>query len=204
MKQLNRTAALFVLALSSVAAIAQSPNPAPTPAPTPLVGSIAGHPGWPTAKPEDVSSPEAILAAVYNVISGPKGHPRDWDRMRALFLPDARLIPATNVPAGPGATATHSDAVFLTIDGYIARSSGRMTSAGFFEHSIHNEVEQFGNIVQIWSTYESRHNADDPTPFARGINSFQLLKDGDRYWVVNIFWDAESPTHAIPAKYLPN
>ena len=104
MKQLNRTAALFVLGLSSVAAIAQSPNPAPTPAPTPLVGSIAGHPGWPTAKPEDVSSPEAILAAVYNVISGPKGHPRDWDRMRSLFLPDARLIPATNVPAGPGAT----------------------------------------------------------------------------------------------------
>ena len=195
---------LFVLALSSVSAIAQSPNPAPTPAPTPLVGSIAGHPGWPTAKPEDVSSPEAILAAVYNVISGPKGQPRDWDRMRSLFLPDARLIPATNVPAGPGVTAIHSDAVFLTIDGYIARSSGRMTSAGFFEHSIHNEVEQFGNIVQIWSTYESRHNADDPTPFARGINSFQLLKDGDRYWVVNIFWDAESPTHPILAKYLPN
>ncbi len=78
-----------------------------------------------------------------------------------------------------------------------------MTATGFFEHSIHNEVEQFGNIVQIWSTYESRHNADDPKPFARGINSFQLLKDGDRYWVVNIFWDAESPTNPIPAKYLP-
>jgi hypothetical protein len=202
MKQPNRIAALFVLALSSAAAIAQSPNPAPPPAPTPLVGSIAGHPGWPAAKPEDVSSPEAILAAVYNVISGPKGQPRDWDRMRSLFLPDARLIPATNVPSTPGTTASHSDAVFLTIDGYIARSSGRMTSAGFFEHSIHNEVEQFGNIVQIWSTYESRHNADDPAPFARGINSFQLLKDGDRYWVVNIFWDAESPAHPIPAQYL--
>ena len=63
--------------------------------------------------------------------------------------------------------------------------------------------EQFGDIVQVWSTYESRHNPSDPTPFARGINSFQLLKDGDRYWVVNIFWDVESPTNPIPAKYLP-
>jgi hypothetical protein len=204
MKQANHTAVLFILALSSAAAFAQSATPTPPAAPAPLVGSIAGHPGWPAAKPEDVSSPEAILAAVYSVISGPKGQSRDWDRMRSLFLPDARLIPTTTVPATPAGAAAHTDAVFLTIDGYITRSSARMTSAGFFEHSIHNEIEQFGNIVQIWSTYESRHNVDDPTPFARGINSFQLLKDGDRYWVVNIYWDAESPTHPIPAKYLPN
>jgi hypothetical protein len=78
-----------------------------------------------------------------------------------------------------------------------------LTSDGFFERSIHNEIEQFGNIVQVWSTYESRHNLDDAKPFARGINSFQLLKDGDRYWVVNIFWDSESPAKPIPATYLP-
>ena len=198
MKQAKHATIVF-LALASIAAIAQSPAPAapPVTAPAPLVGSIAGHPGWPVAKPEDVNSPEAILAAVYNVISGAKGQARDWDRMRSLFIPDARLIPAKETTVG------HADAVILTIDGYIARSNGRMTTTGFFEHSIHNEVEQFGNIVQIWSTYESRHNADDPKPFARGINSFQLLKDGDRYWVVNIFWDAESPTNPIPAKYLP-
>ncbi len=199
MKQTSRTAVFAALTLSTIVALAQAPSsPSPTPAPAPLVGSIAGHPDWPKAKPEDVSSPEAILNAVYSVISGGKGQPRDWDRMRSLFIPDARLIPATAGKDG------HVDAIILTIDGYIARSNGRMTSAGFFEHSIHNETEQFGKIVQVWSTYESRHDADDPKPFARGINSFQLLKDGDRYWVVNIFWDAESPTNPIPAKYLPN
>ena len=75
-----------------------------------------------------------------------------------------------------------------------------MTANGFFEHSIHNQQEQFGNMVQIWSTYESRHNANDAKPFARGINSFQLLNDGKRYWIVNIFWDAESPDQPIPAQ----
>ncbi|MHB1937563.1 MAG: hypothetical protein ACYCOR_13375 [Acidobacteriaceae bacterium] len=192
----------LVLAVCSVLATAQTASTSAPRTPPPLVGSIAGHPGWPVAKPDDVNSPEAILNAVYDVISGGKGQARDWDRMRSLFIPDARLIPAIAVPATAGSPA-HTDAIMLTIDEYIARSSGKMTANGFFERSIHNEVEQFGNIVQIWSTYESRHSADDPKPFARGINSFQLLKDGGRYWVVNIFWDAESPGHPIPPKYLP-
>jgi len=199
LSQFQRLTASVILLFSSAAALAQTAAPAPTaalPPPPHLVGSIAGHPGWPVAKPADVSSPEAILDAVYSVISGPQGQPRDWDRMRSLFIPDARLIPI--VPA-----AGHADAVVLTIDGYIARASARMATMGFYESSVHNVTEQYGNIVQVWSTYESRHAATDPTPFVRGINSFQLLKDGDRYWIVNIFWDAETPDHPIPAQYLP-
>jgi hypothetical protein len=203
MKHARHIAAIAVLTLSTAAAFAQATAaPIPTPAPPRLIGSIAGHPDWPKAKPEDVNSPEAILNAVYSVISGGKGEARDWDRMRSLFIPDARLIPSSSSPPAPG-PAGHTDAIILTIDGYIARSNARMTSDGFFEHSIHNETQQFGNIVQVWSTYESRHSPDDPKPFARGINSFQLLKDGDRYWVVNIFWDSELPNKPIPAKYLP-
>lgn len=198
MKQVCRTAMLTILVFSAAAVLAQAAaTPAPTPAPARIAGSIAGRADWPKAKSEDVQSPDAIVAAVYSVISGGKGQQRDWDRMRSLFVPDARLIPAITGKDG------HNDVVMLSVDGYIARSGTRLTSDGFFERSIHNEMEQFGNIVQVWSTYESRHNAEDEKPFARGINSFQLLKDGDRYWVVNIFWDSESPTKPIPAKYLP-
>ena len=92
--------------------------------------------------------------------------------------------------------------VFLTIDGYIARSQARTATTGFFERSLHNEVEAFGNLVQVWSTYESRHAAADAAPFARGINSFQLVKDGERYWVVQILWDSEKPGSPIPERYL--
>lgn len=193
----------LVLVFSSLWATAQTASPAaPTPPPLPpLVGAIAGYPEWPPAKPEDVKSPDAILNAVYDVISGGKGQARDWNRMRSLFIPGARLIPTITVAATADKPA-HTDSVLLTIDDYIARSSGKMTASGFFEHSIHNEEQQFGNIVQVWSTYESRHNADDPKPFARGINSFQLLNDGKRYWIVDVFWDAESPDHPIPLRYI--
>jgi hypothetical protein len=166
--QARYLSASLVVAFFSIVATAQTASPAASRPLPPLVGSIAGHPGWPAAKPEDVKSPDAILNAVYDVISGGKGQARDWNRMRSLFLPDARLIPAISVPPTAEQPA-HVDAIMLTINGYIARSSARMTANGFFEHSIHNETEQFGNIVQIWSTYESRDNADDPKPFARGI-----------------------------------
>jgi hypothetical protein len=195
MNQANRTSVFVTLALMTTAALAQTPASQPGP-PRPA-GSIASLPGWPVAKPEDVKSPEAIVAAVYSVISGGKGQQRDWNRMRSLFVPDARLIPAITGKDG------HNDVLMLSVDGYIERSGARLTNDGFFERSIHNDMQQFGNIVQIWSTYESRHDSADEKPFARGINSFQLLKDGDRYWVVNIFWDSENPTKPIPAKYLP-
>lgn len=188
----------FILSLLATAALAQRPAAPTMPSQPPLVGSLAGHPAWPAAKPADVQSVDAIVGALYDVISGPKGQQRDWDRMRSLFLPDGRLIPSRTD------RDTHrNDAVVLTIEGYIERSSPRMASDGFFERGIHNEVEEFGNIAHVWSTYESRHMAEDAKPFARGINSIQLLKSSGRYYIVEILWDSETPASPIPTRYLP-
>jgi len=188
---------IYALALVCSVAVAQQPAPAPAPAlaQKPLIGSIAARPDWPKAKPEDVHSIEAILAALYNSIS--KGQARDWNRMRSLFTPDAVLIP-TRIDRGTGV----ADTVVLSLDDYIQRSTQTMAANGFFERTIHNEAQQFGNIVHVWSTYESRHDLSDPQPFSRGINSIQLLKSGDRYYIVDVYWDSERPDNPIPAKYL--
>jgi hypothetical protein len=198
--------AVVLLFGSSVAAFAQTaaaPAPAPAAAPKPIPGSISSHAGWPAAKPEDVKSVDAILTALYDVISGPAGQPRDWNRFRSLFVPDAKLIPVRVLPGSPNPGQPATDAVFMSVDDYATRSSGSLTANGFYEHSINNDVQAFGNIVEVFSTYESRRKADDPKPFARGINSIQLLKDGERYWIVNVYWDSERPNNPIPAKYLP-
>ena len=163
----------------------------------PIPGSIAAHPDWPKASPADVQSVDAILAALYDVISGPASQPRDWNRFRSLFVPDARLIPVRRSKTGPGA-----DVLPYTPEQYQERATPLFAQDGFFERGIHNTTESFGDIAQVFSTYESRHTKDG-APFQRGINSIQLLKDGNRYWVVTILWDGESPTNPIPAKYLP-
>jgi hypothetical protein len=150
----------------------------------------------PAANPADVKSIDAIIAAVYDVISGPAGKKRDWDRMRSLFVPGARLIPtALRQTGGYGSRV-------LTIDEYIERASGFFEKEGFYEQEVARKTEQFGQIAHAFSTYESRHAPDDAKPFQRGINSIQLMNDGKRWWVVTIFWQGEDDKNPLPEKYL--
>jgi hypothetical protein len=149
--------------------------------------------------PADVASIDAIIMAAYDSISGPPGK-RDWNRVRSLFIPGARLIPtaenAGEISRG-GQIAPH----LLDVDGFIERIRDHVEKNGFFEREVARRTEQFGNIAHVWSTYESRHNVDDPEPFMRGINSIQLFYDGTRWWIVTIYWQQESTEHPIPAKY---
>jgi hypothetical protein len=150
----------------------------------------------PAAAPADVASVDAIITALYDVISGPKGEARNWDRMRSLFIPGGRLIPTGSRPTG-GAGAR-----LITPDEYITTSGKMIEEIGFREREIARRTEQFGNIAHVFSTYEA-HQEGDPNPFLRGINSIQLFNDGTRWYIVNVFWSPESPDHPLPATYLP-
>jgi hypothetical protein len=149
----------------------------------------------PAARPEDVSSMDAIMQAVYSVISGNKGQPRDWNRMRSLFVPGARLIAVHTGKDGS------SSARVLSVEDYVRLAQPLMDKEGFFERESHRTVDRYGDIAQLFSTYESRHAESDAKPFQRGINSFQLMYDGHRWWVVTIYWQAERADLPIPSQY---
>lgn len=151
------------------------------------------------AAPKDVASLDAIMKAVYDVISGDAGQKRDWDRFRSLFHKDARLIPTGVNPQTKLAGATA-----LTPEDYMKRAEPFFEKEGFYESEKARRVDVYGNIAHVFSTYESRRSKSDKTPFMRGINSFQLLNDGKRWWVITIYWQAETPENPIPKKYLKN
>ena len=150
------------------------------------------------ANPRDVESIDAIIAATYEVISGPTGQKRDWDRERSLFYPGARIMPTAKVP---GRNDVELEPQLLDVEKYIARV-WPLLQQGFYETEVARRTEEFGRIAHVWSTYESRYNLDEPEPFMRGINSFQLFNDGNRWWILSIYWQHESADHAIPGKYL--
>jgi hypothetical protein len=150
------------------------------------------------ADPRDVESIDAIIAAAYDVISGSAEQKRDWNRERSLFYPGARIMPTASVP---GRNDVELEPQMLDVEKYIARAEP-ILQQGFYETEIARRTEQFGRIAHVWSTYESRHDPSDPKPFMRGINSIQLFDDGNRWWIVNIYWQQASAEHEIPQKYL--
>jgi hypothetical protein len=151
----------------------------------------------PAANPADVSSVDAIMAATYDVISGPPTKARDWDRFRSLFISGARLIPADRAKDGSYYVKSFSP------DDYAQMADPYFSKNGFAEREVARKSERYGNIMQIFSTYESRHDPKDAQPFARGINSFQLFYDGKRWWVVTIYWQEETPDNPLPKEFLP-
>jgi hypothetical protein len=134
-----------------------------------------------------------MVRAVYDVISGPAGT-RDWARFRLLFADGARMIPLRNTPEGP-------TPALMTPDDYVTRAGANFEKNAFYESEVARRVETFGNIAHVFSTYESRH-APGEKPFARGINSIQLVKVGKSWKVITILWDAEREGNPLPAKYL--
>ena len=148
--------------------------------------------------PRDVESIDVIITAAYDVISGPGDKKRDWNRERSLFYPGARLVPTATVA---GRNDVDLEPQILDVEGYIARAEP-VLQKGFYEKEVARRTEQFGRIAHVWSTYESRYDPSDPEPFMRGINSFQLFNDGDRWWILSVYWQHESAEHAIPKQYL--
>jgi hypothetical protein len=150
----------------------------------------------PAAAKADVESVDATVKALYDVISGPAGQARDWDRFRSLFAPKARLV--AMVGKGPKARS-----VTMTPEEYVEKSGPYLQQNGFFEREIAKRQDAFGDIAHVFSTYESRKTAADEKPFARGINSIQLAREKDRWWVVSVFWCEEAPDRPLPKEYLP-
>lgn len=151
----------------------------------------------PAADSADVATPGAIAAAAYDVISGAAGEARDWDRFRSLFLPEARLIPSGR---GPDGTPRYQ---VLTVDEFVESASASFAERGFWEREVHAETERFGDLAHVLSTYETWETrpSAEAEPVARGINSFQLWHDGDRWWIVDIYWHGEREDAPIPDHY---
>jgi hypothetical protein len=135
----------------------------------------------PAADPADVESVDAIITALYEVISGPAGD-RDWDRFRSLFAPRATLSPM--VPRRDGSIPVR----VITPEEYVGIGGGYFSQNAFYEVEAGRKLERFGNVANAMSFYESR-NAPDQEPFTRGVNSITLIHDGARWYVLSIAWD---------------
>ena len=145
---------------------------------------------------DKVSTLDSAMITLYEVISGPAGETRNWELFSYLFKSNAKLIPSGKNKEGLTGLR------FMSPREYIESSGKWLEENGFFEKEIHREVQQFGPMAHVFSTYEARRAESDSTPFMRGINSIQLLWDEKRWWVVNIYWTNETEEYPLSERYL--
>jgi hypothetical protein len=144
----------------------------------------------------DTQDIDSIIQALYETICGPTGQERQWDRLRNLFFPGAHMI--RTVVDNQGSP----QAAVMDIETYITATVPYFQNQGFFEWEVARRTDRFGNIAQLFSTYEARYDPHDPAPFKRGINSIQLFHDGKRWWIMNMLWDNEREDNPLLEKYL--
>jgi len=196
MRTLLTIAVILALTLTAAAqksdSTPQQPPAAKAQPQTPLMTPAELAAKVPPAKPDDVGSVDAIMHAIYEVISGPVGT-RDWNRLRSLCLPTTLFTTSGKRKDGSPFIVSWS------VEDYIREAGVIFTREAFYENAIVNQPERFCGMTQVFSSYESRHNPGEK-PFQRGINSFQLINDGTRWWVVSIAWAAETPEIPLPAK----
>lgn len=145
-------------------------------------------------RPEDVETIDGVMAAFYEVVSGPVGEPRQWARDRTLWLPGAAVVPTRDGPDGA------PQAEVLDPAGFAARTDEFLVREGFEEREIHRVTRRFGDIAHVFSTYEWKTAAGDT---GRGVNSLELFHDGKRWWIAAAIWDSETAQDPIPPELLP-
>jgi hypothetical protein len=164
-----------------------------------LIGCISAL-GMPVcyaqACPPTNTLPE-LIKALDDAVSGPGN--RDRSCLRGLMAPDAKLIPVSKSPEGKWESQP------LTVEDWITRVAKRGDKE-FYERQVKYSAQTFGQIAQLWSTFEIRPTPDGKA-MARGINAIQAIRegpgDGSGWKVTQIVWKDESPGDPVPAKDLP-
>lgn len=144
---------------------------------------------------KDVETVDNVIEALYASISGEKGEERDWERFRNLMIPEAQLIPTGRNAEGKNVYQVMSPERFIEV------ANNSFIEDGFYEYELHRDEQRYGRVVHAFSTYASKRSKSDAEPFNKGINSIQLFNDGDRWWVVSIYWAHESKDNPIPKEY---
>ena len=157
------------------------------------MNSMAAKSGDPPSC-DDRAAIDALLKALYEVISFDEGGEPDWLRMRSLFSRNARVTRIT--PEGTD---------HLDLSGFqeLAKESFELgVYTRFFEVEVQRDERRFGGLAHVLSAYETRHSPNALEPFARGVNSLQLIREDDQWKVLSLFWDEERGDNPLELKTL--
>ncbi len=146
---------------------------------------------------DDVSSIDGMIKAYYDVVSGPAGQPRQWNRDATLYISGVRFVVITEDKEG------NASAISMTHQEFVDASEAEMGGKPFYEREKHRVIHRVGNVAHVLSTAEQAASADGPYRVS-GLDSIELFFDGKRWWIASAnLWPINAKLHPLPPEYLP-
>jgi len=129
----------------------------------------------------DDASIGRLLDELYAVVSFEEGSEPNWQGLEHLFSVHARITRVT--PEGVD---------YLTPQSFLEMTQNMLefgAYTSFYEFEVARRIDQFGDVAQVWSLYETRRNRSARDALSRGVNSIQLVRENARWKVLSLFWD---------------
>lgn len=130
-----------------------------------------------------LSTPEGVVECLYAAISFERGQNPNYSLVYTLFHPNAHITPP--------ATDTGGSLKALSVAEFIEHFDGRIQdiiATGGREEQTSARTETFHRVAHVFSAYRFMLLGKDE-PIARGINSFQLVYENGRWWILSLTWD---------------
>ena len=147
------------------------------------------------SKNEDTLTINGLMKAFYEVVSGEAGEKRQWERDLSLHNPKAIYSYLTNIDG-------EFKQVTLSLADFHKETDNMVLETAFYETEINREVKVFGNIANVWSTYETRLEKNGKVA-RRGINSVQLFYSNNKWEIISLVFDRETENNRITQTFNP-
>lgn len=135
---------------------------------------------------------EAVVRALYDLVTFPAGNLPDWDHGRSLFLPGAVVVLRT----GPTETTVFSvEGWVQDFVSFIERAN--VVETGFVERIVRTHTVEFGDIASVWVLYEAEIPGAGRPP-QEGVDSFQLVRRDGRWLIASILNEIPMPERPVP------
>jgi len=149
------------------------------------------------ATPQRVSdapleSAEGVVRELYRLVCVAVGDSTDWNAVRNLFIPEAVI----HLRVSKDASST------FDLEGWIQdfvdfNTKARVKERGFEEKIVRMDTLVFRDIAHVLVLYEARI-LDSPRPPTVGVDSIELIRRDNRWWIAAITNDLPTPEHPVP------
>lgn len=144
-----------------------------------------------TKNEEAVKTIEGIVGETIRIISGKKGVKRDWEAFRNLYTDDAKITIVSQKKDGSKSIKS------ITLEKFVRLGKNFYKKEGFYEYELKKTIDEYNGIAHVFQSYQTKYKDKKD----RGINSYQLVFDGKRWWINNLMWTDNKNGIDIPEKY---